>query len=583
MQRKPLAVIGAIGVGAALVLTGCSGGGGAPEDTGSSGGTLEIVGTADIDHLDPTGAALVVTSNLMRAVSRQLVSYKASLDDAERVVAEGDLATEVPEPTDDGLTYTFTLRDGAQWDAPDGARQITSEDVARGIERICNPILPAASMSYFSVIDGFDEFCAGYPTDAPTAESIKEYIESNSISGIETPDDKTVVFTLKEPASDFQYMLSLNAATPVPVEVLDYEPDSVEYRENFISSGPYTVDSYTPDKELKLKRNPAWNADSDTLRQANVDAIDITFGVSTDSAIQQLQSGDADMTYDITIPPAILQQLQTAGDDKLVSINPGGSDFLWINTLSQNNGGALADVKVRQALEYAVDKAALVQQNGGEQTTAVATGVLGDGILGYAKSDQYSTPDDAGDPEKAKQLLAEAGYPDGIDLALAFSNANATPDWAATIQEAYKKAGINVTLKPIEASDYYASFMTNHETAQNSEWDIAIAGWNPDWAGGAARSVFQPQFTFNGTPQTYNYLDYNNDKANEFAAQALTAATAEESADLWHQASEEVMKDAVVVPLISRKAVIYHSDAVGNFLPFALGAQGDWTNVTIDR
>lgn len=583
MPRKTTIALLAMSTTVAITLAGCSSSSPASsEESSSSGGTLKIVGQADIDHLDPTGAALVTTSNLMRAVTRQLVSYAASLDDDERTTAQADLATEIPEPTNDGLTYTFTLRDGIQWDAPDGAREITSEDMARGIERICNPILPASSASYFSLIEGFDEFCAGYDTDNPTAESVKEYIESNSISGIETPDDKTISFTLTQPASDFIYMLSLNAATPVPIEALDYEPDSVEYRDNFISSGPYTVDSYTPDKELKLKRNSAWNADSDPLRAANVDAIDITFGVSVDSAVQQLQSGDADMTYDVTIPTASLQELQNTSPDNIVSINPGGSDFLWINTKSSNNNGALANLTVRQAIEYAVDKAALVQQSGGDTQASVATGIFGEGIIGYEPSDMYATDGDAGDPEKAASLLSEAGVSD-LTLTLAYSNSNLAPDWAATLQESLKEAGITVELKPIESSDYYATFMTNHENATNSEWDLAIVGWNPDWVGGAARSVYQPQFTFSGTSQTYNYLDYNNDEANGYADQALATDSTDDAAALWHQASEAVMADAVVVPLVSRKAVLYHSDAVGNFLPFALGSQGDWTNVTISR
>ena len=77
--------------------------------------------------------------------------------------------------------------------------------------------------------------------------------------------------------------------------------------------------------------------------------------------------------------------------------------------------------------------------------------------------------------------------------------------------------------------------MTNPENATSGAWDIALVGWSPDWVGGAARSVFQPQFTFDGTPQSYNYVDYNNDEANKLAAEALAASTPEEAAKLWHQ------------------------------------------------
>ena len=83
--------------------------------------------------------------------------------------------------------------------------------------------------------------------------------------------------------------------------MLDYEPDSPEYRSNFIASGPYTVDATRPDKALMLERNPAWDAgESDPLRAANVDAIELTFGLTGDAIMQQLQAGCADMLFDIT-------------------------------------------------------------------------------------------------------------------------------------------------------------------------------------------------------------------------------------------------------------------------------------------
>lgn len=110
-------------------------------------------------------------------------------------------------------------------------------------------------------------------------------------------------------------------------------------------------------------------------------------------------------------------------------------------------------------------------------------------------------------------------------------------------------------------------------------WDLAPTGWTPDWQGGAARSVFQPQFTFTGSPQTYNYVDYNNDEANALAAKAIQATDPADVAKFWNEVDETVMADAVFIPVASQKAVLYHSDRVQNFLPYALSVQGDWTNL----
>ncbi len=549
-----------------------------------TGGTLRILGTEDLDHFDPTSAALVTTNNFLRAVSRQLISYEASTDENVRITPRGDLATEVPQPTDDGLTYTFKLRQGAQWNAPSGPRQITSADLERGFKRMCNPALGSAALTYYtSLVAGMAEFCDGFSKVEPTVEAMKAFIEGNDIPGIETPDDETVVIKLKQRAGDFIYMLSLATSAPAPIEVLDYMPDGPDYRSNFIASGPYTPGAYTPDSSLQLVRNPAWVAESDPLRKAYVDTIDLTFGLTVDAIMQQLQSGDGDMTYDTTIPPAILQMLTAAGDEKLMTVSSGNTNFIFINTVSDNNGGALKDLKVRQALNYAVDKAAIVQQMGGPSIAQPVNGIFGLGVLGYHDFNLYPSPDAKGDPEKAKALLAEAGFPDGITLKMPYRNKGNEPAVAQTIQASLAKAGITLELTPVAPADYYSKFMTNPVNTKDGTWDIAPVGWTPDWAGGSARSVFQPQFSYDGTHQTYNYTDYNNDAANELAQQAINATTPEEVGALWAKVDELVMADAPVVPLIANLIVLYHGEAVQNFQPYSIGVQGDWTNVWLQQ
>ncbi|MCC7320686.1 MAG: ABC transporter substrate-binding protein [Rubellimicrobium sp.] len=549
-----------------------------------TGGTLRILATGEPDHMDPTSAGMVNTNNYMRAVSRQLITYMASNDPAVALVPVGDLATEVPQPTDDGLTYTFTLREGAMWDAPSGARQITAEDFERGAKRLCNPLLGSPMQTYFTaLIDGMAAFCDGFAGVEPTVEAMRAYIEGNDIPGIETPDDLTVVFHLTERAGDFVYMLSLVNAAPAPVEVLDYLPDSPEYRANYISSGPYTIGEYVPDTVIRLVRNPAWNPESDPVRAAHVDEIEITMGLQADAIMQQLQSGDADLAYDINIPPAILAGLIATGDENLMTISAGNTNFIFINTVSDNNGGALRDLRVRQALQYAVDRAAIVQQWGGPMVAQPVHGIFGLGVLGYHDFDLYPGEDDHGDPERARALLAEAGYPDGITLIMPYRNKDLEVATAQTIQASMARAGITLELVPVTAADYYSKFMTNEANTRDGVWDIAPVGWTPDWVGGAARSVFQPQFTFDGTHQTYNYTDYNNDAANDLAAQAINATTPEETARLWALVDETVMADAPVIPLIANKNPRYHGAAVQNYQVYAIGVEGDWTNIWLDR
>jgi peptide/nickel transport system substrate-binding protein len=549
------------------------------------GGTLKVLANGDVDHMDPQLVAYVPVYSFMRAMSRSLLSYAASDDQAKRIQLQPDLATEVPKPSDDGLKYTITLRDGVTWGAPSGARAITSKDVARGFERLCNPLISGALSGYFvDLIDGMSWFCEDFSKVKPEVGPMKEYIEGHGISGISTPDDKTVEFTLTKPASDFPFMLSLDAADPAPIEALDYLPDSPEYRKAFVSSGPYKVKEYTPDAKIVLERNKAWDAKSDPLRKAYVDGIEMTMGVEGDAAMQQLQAGSADMLFDLTPSPANITQLKAANDKKLSTMTNGGIDqFMWINTESPNNGKALTDLKVRQALQYAVDKTAVVQTMGGKDLAGVTNGIFGPGILGHEDYDPYPANDGKGDPAKAKQLLAEAGFPNGITLKMPYRNVGTQPDIAQTVQASLKKAGIELELTPVPPTDYYANFMTNPENATSGKWDVALVGWSPDWQGGAARSVFQPQFVFTGTPQTYNYVSYNSDKANALAEKALAASSAEESGKLWHQVDEAVMADSPIVSIAYRLKPNYHSARVAGFVPYAQSQNGDWTNLWLTK
>lgn len=575
---------------AATVLattTACSGGSSTATSgtTAHKGGVLKVLAKGDLDHYDPQLTAYVPTYNVMRAVARPLVSYKASSDAKARIQLQPDLATEVPKPSADGLTYTVTLRDGITWDAPGGARPIVAGDVMRGFQRLCNPVISGAQLGYFQdLIAGMADFCAGFAKVDPTPGPMKAYIDANPISGIKAVNDKTVEFHLTEPASDFPYMLSLDSTDPAPVEVLDYIPDSPEYRQHFISSGPYRIKSYTPDAKLVLERNPSWKAASDPLRKANVDGVEMTMGVEGDAAMQQLQAGSADALFDLAPSIANISQLKAAGDKKLQFVENGAVDqFIWINTKSPNNNGALKNIKVREALNYAVDKAAVVQVLGGSEVAGVTGGIFGPGVLGYEDYAPFSTKDSKGDPAKAKQLLADAGFPNGITLKMPYRNLGVQPNIAQTVQESLKKSGITLELTPVPPTDYYANFMTNRDNATSGAWDVAFVGWSPDWQGGAARSVFQPQFTFTGTPQTYNYVDYNSDKANKLAAQALAASTTEESGKLWHQVDQAVMEDAPIVSVAYRKGAKYHSDRVAGFDFYAQSQNGDWTNLWLTK
>ncbi len=584
-KRRGLTSV-ALMAGLALTAAACGGSSstpepGTPDGEAKKGGTLRILGAGDIDHMDTASAYYTVSYTLLRGISRQLVSYPNSADEEEANTPVPDLAEEIADPTDDGKTYTFTIKDGAQWDAKGGPRQITGADAARGFKRLCNPVQPTGAKGYFAgVIEGMDEFCAKFEKVAGTIPAIKDFVEKNEISGI-TAEGNTVTIKLVQPAGDFLNILALPFASPAPVESLDYLPDSPEFRQNFVSSGPYKITTYVADKQIELDRNPAWKADTDDLRQANVDKISITEGSDEGPVQQQLEAGTADMSWDTTVPTANVPALLARKDEKLALVDNGSTNpYIVINTQSPNANKALQKLEVRQAINYAVNKKNIIQVLGGPDLYKPIGQILTPPISGYEEFDPYATPDSAGDPAKAKQMLAAAGYPNGLDLTFLYRNRGKAPQIATTLQADLKKSGINLKLKQVPPADFYTQNLSKPAVTKAGGWDLAAPGWNPDWAGNAARTFFVPLLDGRQCGEgSTNYNCYDNKEVQGLIDSALQEQDLEKAADLWHQADQKVMADAPWVPVTTGKTPYYHGDRVGNWVYFPFANNADITNV----
>jgi ABC-type transport system substrate-binding protein len=576
-KRRGLTSV-ALMAGLALTASACGGGsdsaGGTGTDAGEKvvkGGTLKLLGAGDIDHMDTASAYYTVSSTLLRGISRQLLSYPNSDNADEANTPVPDLVTELKDPTDGGKTYSFTIKDGAQWDAKSGPRQITGADAARGFKRLCNPVQPTGAKGYFAgVIEGMAEYCAKFEKVQPTVPAMKDFVEKNEISGI-TADGNNVTIKLVQAAGDFTNILALPFSSPAPVESLDYLPDSPEFRQNFVASGPYKITTYVADKQIELDRNPAWKAETDDLRAANVDKISITEGSDEGPVQQQLEAGTADLPWDTYVPTANVAGLLARKDPKLVlQANGSTNPYVVINFNSPNAKGALKNVKVRQALNYAVNKKNIIQVLGGPDINEPLGQMF----------DPYATPDSAGDPAKAKQLLAEAGFPNGLDLIYIYRNKGKAPSIATTLQADLKKAGINLKLKQVPPADFYTQHLSKPAATKAGDWDLAGPGWNPDWQGNAARSFFVPLLDGRQCGEgSTNYNCYNNPAVNDLIDQALAEQDVDKAADLWHQADEKVMADAPWVPITTSKNPLYRSERVGGYKLYDFANNADITNV----
>lgn len=545
-----------------------------------TGGTLTMLGTGDVDYMDPNVAYYTVGYLSLRMWSRQLYTYPATTGKTVSVVP--DLATAAPNISADGKTYKVTIRTGAMWNTSP-PRQVTAADVVLGVKRQCNPTQPFGGQPDFSaIIAGYSDFCTAFSKVSGTdAAAQKAFMDSNQISGVsvDPSDPQTVVFTLTHAASFFSDILAMPAFSPAPVEFEQYLPASNDLAQHTISDGPYMIKSYDPAKTIVFVRNPAWQQSSDTVRHAYVNEIDVNETGSQTTIHQEIltNSSAADMVWDTSVPSAAIPGLLASKDPRLsLQSEYASNPYIIFNTQSPNNGGALGNVAVRQALEYAFNRSNLIQNSGGPQVTPPLTHILPPGIGGSSPDyDLY-----ANDPAKAKSLLASAGQ---SNLTLKFLYRSAEEGSAKdfqTVQSDLSAIGVKVVGVPVPNADFYTKYLEVPTTAKSGVWDLSLAGWSPDWYGDAASSFFGPLFDGRVLPPTSSNFGLFNDPAvNALIDQANSAASASAAAALWHQADMLTMKDAAIFPIADPNRAQIHGSQVHNCIYVAEIDNCDPTNV----
>ena len=549
------------------------------------GGTLKVVGSSDVDHLWPTSAYITGSMWLADTFARQLVMYPPANDYATKTSLVADLAREVPTRSNggisaDGLLYTIRLRDGVRWNASP-PRAVTAHDFVRAFKLFCNPVSPVGAPRYYtSTIAGMAEYCTAFTKTPGTVAGIREFLASHEIEGVRAPDDSTLVIRLIAPAPDFLNLLAMTFVSAVPEEYLEYLPDSPEFRQHMLSNGPYAIKRYVQGRELEFVRNPIWNPATDPNRAAYVDRISIQFGIDDELAQLQIEAGTADLGYDLQMLTANQASLLAIGDPRVKLIpdgeHYGSMHYLAINLVGGNNGGALQRLKVRQALALAVDKRAVAQVTGGAGVSRPLYQAVSSATAGFRSgADRHMTPGDRGDPDAARRLLAEAGFPNGIRLRLAYPSGGTYPIEVQSVQASLRRAGIDVELFPYSFADLWGRLLINSQNARRGEWDIAYTGWVPDWFGNNnGRSVIMPLFDGRQVGHlSQNYGLYDSAEVNAAIDQALAAPGNDLAEAGWAQAVARVMEDVAIVPVIERKAGVMLSSRVRNCVWSVLGQQ----------
>jgi peptide/nickel transport system substrate-binding protein len=549
-----------------------------------SGGTLNMLGVGDVDYMDPNISYYTIGYLGERMWIRGLYAYPAT--PGQTTSPAPDLATAPPVISNGGKTYTITIRNGAMWDTSP-ARQVTAADALRGIERSCNPVQPFGGLPDFeSLISGYAQFCSGFANVAHTTSAIQSYINSHQISGIKA-SGQTITFTLVHPASYFPDMLTLPAFNPAPVETLNYLPASAASQQHPIADGPYTVQSYTPARSITFVRNPVWKASTDPIRKAYVDKIVVTETGNQQTNQQELQTNTAaaSMEFDSFPPLASVPGLESQmnqGVNHNFNMGPqySSNPQIIFNTVSPNNGGALAKVQVRQALSYGLNRAHLTQVIN-PTVNPPLTHVLPDGINGAqdVPSGYNPYPYNA---SKAKSLLSSAGYSSGLSVTLLYRPSSSVSSAVAqAAQSDLAKIGVKAKLLGVPSADFYTKYLEVPSVAKRGVWDLAVSGWGPDWYGDAALSFFGPLYSGPAAypPVGSNFGFYNNPSVTALIGQAATSASASAAATVWAQADQKVMQDAPFYPITQPLQPLYHASYVHNAVYVPAIQQFDPTNV----
>jgi len=548
------------------------------------GGTLRIASLQpDLDAFDPQTGYSTDSWEIMRAVTRQLVTYAGSPTDIkDDTVLVPDLAKSW-DVSADGKTYTFHLRDNIHY-AGATNRPIVAKDFVYTIKRFCDPNKPVAAVNYFNLaFSGFADYCKAF-AKVPTGDlaATKAFIDSHEIAGVSAPDDKTLVLRSDTKNYDFLNILSMNFVTPLPEEVVSKTyPDSQEFRKNYPSSGPYYVASYATGQKLVLKKVENYDHAGDPARKAYVDQIDVDFtGNSEDSVVQRIQAGDADLSLYLDVPPlSLIRQYVVNKSPYLHSSNSGGANFIALNTQPASTSAgadALRKLPVRQALAYAVNKAHIVQAQGGKIAALPLGQILTSTILGHQPFDPYATPDSKGSPEKARALLKEAGYPNGLTLDLVHRANAQFSTIAVVLKQDLAASGIQLNLIPIPAAQYM-SYLQNPK----NKWDLALAQTAPDWQGPSTRMLLGGWLNSNASPcgQGNVYaVCYSNPALNALAEKAFPS---DNPGPIWTEADKIASTDLPWIPLFEKRKLAVTSDRITHWSWSSLATHADITNIAV--
>jgi peptide/nickel transport system substrate-binding protein len=524
-------------------------------EQGKKGGNLTYLAAGDVDYLDTGQTYYTFGYMVAYSTNRMLYSFKPT----ESVKPVPDLATGPPEISADNKTITVHIKKGVKY-APPVNREVTTKDIKYAFERAFSKEVPSGyAGAYFSSIVGTPE--------KPNSGDIKP------ISGIETPDDQTIVFKLKEAnAPMVSQALVMPITVPVPEEYASKwdksTPSKFDQYQSF--TGPYMVKNdpttgkvtgRVPGKSIEIVRNPNWDAKTD-YRPAYLDSIKIEEGNDDlATASRRALNGTSTICCDAGSPPAqVLKQALSRQKDQVVFVASGGTRYIAMNTTVK----PFDNINLRKAIIAASDRNALRLTRGGAILGDVATGWIPPGIPGFEEAgglkqntdlDYLKSP--TGDPAVAKKYM-DAAEKDGLPikdgkwtggekvLTIA-TNADPGKKTAEVFQNQMEQLGFKLNFRIVPQDTLYTKFLgvPSQKVALGPN-----VGWFKDFS--------DPQSMLDATFNGKNILQQGNvnwpqldvPAINDAMKQASTVEVGPERNQAWAKINHMIAEQAPAIPWI---------------------------------
>jgi peptide/nickel transport system substrate-binding protein len=527
----------------ALLALAVSAGTSAPAtQAGHQGGTLKLLAKAAGGTLDPQVNYTLQYWQLYQGTYDGLLAFKKAGGGAAFTVVP-DLAESIATPTNGGKTWVFKLRKGIKFS---NGQPVTVKDVVASFQRIFKVKSPTSGGFYSGIVGA--KACLAKPAGC----TLKGGVSGDAKAG-------TVTINLLAPDPELKYKLAVPHASILPASA----PSSDAGTKPIPGTGPYYFASYDPNKQLVMKRNPYFKEWSKDAQPAGYpDQITQSFGLTVEAQITAIQNGQADWTLEQ--PPA----------DRLNELGTKYANQTHVNTLTafwyapmNVNLAPFNNLKARQAVNFAIDRNALVKIFGGPNLAVPSCQVLPPGFPGhvdycpYTKNPgaQWSAPDLA----KAKQLVKQSGTA-GQQVAVLSSDDEVNKAVGVYLQSVLNQIGYKASVKPISGNIFFTYVQNTKNKVQ-----INVQQWYQDYpaASDFLNILFGCDSFHPGSDSSINIAGFCDKKIDKQMKHALkTALTNETAANKeWTKIDKAVTDAAPMATLFTPKHIDFVSKRVGNF------------------